>query len=109
MLSDNKSDETTAQDKAVPQQVVDKSPSSVVNVDSTRPTTVVISSAPGQIMNQGLAVITDSNRSEICNEITPSEHGQMVDRSSEDPLNSDDIRSEMGSSNASSPRYVCKH
>ena len=39
-------------------------------------------------------------------EITPSEHGQIVDRSSEDPLNSATSRSEMASTTESSPRQV---
>ena len=38
-------------------------------------------------------------------DITPSEHGQVVDRSSEDPLNSAASRSEMASTE-SSPRYI---
>lgn len=39
-------------------------------------------------------------------DITPSEHGQVVDLSSEDPLNSIASRSEMASTAESSPRYV---
>ena len=103
----NKSDEIVSVDEeavsSVPMHVVDKSSDSTVNADSTRSSNVT-ASVQNQTMNQSNAVNTDSNRSEVCNEITPSEHGQVVDRSSEDPLNSDDVRSEMASSIVSSPR-----
>ena len=38
-------------------------------------------------------------------DITPSEHGQIIDQSSEDPLNTGASRSEMASTTESSPRY----
>ena len=43
---------------------------------------------------------------ERSSDITPSEHGQVVDRSSEDPLNSAASRSEMASTTESPPRHV---
>jgi len=97
---------------SLPMHVADKSSSGIVNANSTRSnanstrSNNVIPSVPNQMLNQSNTVNTDSNRSEVCNEITPSEHGQVVDRSSEDPLNSDDVRSEMASSEVSSPRYA---
>ena len=39
-------------------------------------------------------------------DITPSEHGQIIDQSSEDPLNTGTSRSEMASTTESSPRYL---
>ena len=65
---------------------------------------------------ESLAMETEHN-----GDITPSEHGQVVDRSSEDPINTGASRSEIASTTESSPRcvsmclymyvciYVCMH